>query len=231
MKYNILIVEDEKNILDVVKAYLEKNDFNVFEAMDGESALEIFNSNEIHLLILDLMLPNVSGEEVCSRIRMTSDVPIVMLTAKSDEDSKINGLSIGADDYIVKPFSLRELLGRVKALLRRSYKLSSSQPLAEKLYFDNNRLIIDLDKISVQKDENIIDITNNEFRIIEVLVSNPGKIFTREQLIQSAFGVDYDGFDRTIDSHIKNIRHKLEDNPKTPSYILTVYGMGYKFMD
>lgn len=229
MEYNILVVEDEKNILNVIKAYLEKEEYNVFEAMDGEQALKVFNENEIHLIVLDLMLPKITGVEVCSRIRKDSDVPIIMLTAKSDEDSRIDGLSIGADDYVVKPFSPRELVSRVKALLRRSYRNSNSQPLAEKLYLDNGRLILDLDKMIITKDGIDIEFTANELKLLTVLISNPGQVFTRDQLIQTAFGYDYEGFDRTIDTHIKNIRQKLEDNPKTPVFILTVYGIGYKF--
>lgn len=229
MEYNILIVEDEKNILDVIKAYLEKENYNVYTAMDGDQALRTFNENKIHLIILDLMLPKISGEEVCATIRKESDVPIIMLTAKSDEDNKIDGLSMGADDYVVKPFSPRELVSRVKALLRRSYRHSSQQPLAEKLIFDNGRLIVDIDKMIVEKDGEIIELTNNENKVLKVLVSNPGQVFSRDQLIQLALGYDYEGFDRTIDTHIKNIRQKLEDNPKTPTFILTVYGAGYRF--
>lgn len=226
---NILVVEDEQNILDVIKAYLLKEGYNVFEAKDGEKALELFDSEDIHLIILDLMIPKVSGEEVCSKIRNISDVPIIMLTAKSDEESRIDGLSIGADDYVVKPFSPRELIGRVKALLRRSYRFEGSQPLAEKLIFDNGRLLVDIDKMLVLKDDLIKDLTSNEFKILTAFVSNPGSVLSRDQLIEIAFGFDYEGFDRTIDTHIKNIRQKLEDNPKAPAYIVTVYGIGYKF--
>lgn len=226
---NILVVEDEQNILDVIKAYLLKEDYNVFEAKDGEKAMELFHSEDIHLIILDLMIPKISGEEVCSQIRNTSDVPIIMLTAKSDEESRIDGLSIGADDYVVKPFSPRELIGRVKALLRRSYRSETSQPLAEKVIFDNGRLLIDIDKMLVLKDDLVKDLTSNEFKILTAFVSNPGSVLSREQLIKIAFGFDYEGFDRTIDTHIKNIRQKLEDNPKAPAYIVTVYGVGYKF--
>lgn len=231
MKYNILVVEDEQNILNVIKAYLEKEDYNVYEALDGEIALEIFGSKEIHLIILDLMLPKISGEEICEKIRSVSDIPIIMLTAKVDEDSRIEGLSIGADDYVVKPFSPRELVSRVKALLRRSYRFANLQPLSGKMIFDNDRLTIDVNKMLVTKDNRNIELTANEFKVLEVLVSNPGQVLTREQLIEKAFGYEYDGFDRTIDTHIKNIRQKLEDNPKAPAYILTVYGMGYKFGD
>lgn len=224
--YLILVVEDEKNISDVIKAYLKKEGYKVMTAFDGEEAMKVFQDNNIDLIILDLMIPKISGEEVCSRIRTTSDVPIIMLTAKSDEDSKIEGLTIGADDYVVKPFSPRELVTRVKALLRRSYRTQG--PLAEELTFDGG-LKIDIDKFSVSKQGKIVDLTTNEFKILLTLASNPTMVFSREQLISQAFGLDYEGFDRTIDTHIKNIRQKIEDNPKKPTYILTVYGVGYKF--
>ncbi|MDR7871172.1 MAG: response regulator transcription factor [Tissierellaceae bacterium] len=224
---NILIVEDEKNICEVIKAYLDKEGYNVFTAYDGEMALELFNNEEIHLIILDLMLPKLSGKEVCTYIRAKSDVPIIMLTAKVDEDDKIEGLSIGADDYVTKPFSPRVLVSRVKALLRRSYR--DSNPLAEKMIFNNGDLDIDIDKMLVLKKGQNVHLTTNEFKVLMTLLSNPGQVFSREQLIQSAFGYEYDGFDRTIDTYIKNIRQKIEDNAKKPSYVITVYGVGYKF--
>lgn len=224
---NILVVEDEKNISDVVEAYLIKEDFNVFLAYDGEEAMELFNNNDIHLLILDLMIPKISGEEVCKRIRSTSNVPIIMLTAKTDEKNRIEGLSIGADDYVLKPFSPRELVSRVKALIRRSYRDSS--PLAEILSFNNGDLEVDVNKMIVRKNNTIIDFTTNEFKILLALISNPGNVLSRDQLIESALGQDFEGYDRTIDTHIKNIRHKIETNHKEPEYIHTVYGAGYKF--
>lgn len=222
----ILVVEDEKNISDVIKAYLEKENYKVITAFDGEQAIEIFKSNNVDLVILDLMIPKISGEKVCSTIRNISNVPIIMLTAKSDEESKIEGLTIGADDYVVKPFSPRELVTRVKALMRRSYR--SDTTLAEKLIF-KDELEIDIDKLQVTKNNEVLDLTTNEFKILLALASNPKVVFTREQLINKAFGLDYEGFDRTIDTHIKNIRQKIETNPKKPEYIITVYGVGYKF--
>ena len=223
----ILVVEDEQNISEVIKAYLSKEGFNVITANDGKEALKFFENEDIHLIILDLMLPKLSGEEVCATIRTTSDIPIIMLTAKVQEDDKVEGLSIGADDYVTKPFSPRELVSRVKALLRRSYKHSS--PLAEKLTFNNGDLEVDIDKMMVIKEGKDVYLTSNEFKVLTALLTNPGKVFSREQLIEIAFGYDYDGFDRIIDTHIKNIRQKIEDNPKEPVYITTVYGAGYKF--
>src|SRR5690554_3552638 len=224
---NILVVEDEKNIRDVIKAYLSKESYKVFTAQDGERALEVFEDQDIHLVILDLMLPKLSGEEVCTYLRAKSDVPIIMLTAKVDEDAKIEGLAIGADDYVTKPFSPRVLVSRVKALLRRSYR--DSNPLAEKMIFNDGDIEVDIDKMLVLKKGENIHLTTNEFKVLMVLLSSPRQVFSREQLIQSAFGYGYDGFDRTIDTYIKNIRQKIEDNPKKPSYIVTVYGAGYRF--
>lgn len=224
---NILLVEDEKNISDVISAYLLKEYFNVFLADDGQIALDIFNSNDIHLIILDLMIPKISGEEVCKRIRSVSDVPIIMLTAKTHEDERIEGLSIGADDYVLKPFSPRELVSRVKALLRRSYP--NSRPSAEKLSFNNGDLEIEVDKMIVRKSNENVSLTANEFKILLALVSNSNRVLSRDQLIEASFGIEYEGFDRTIDTHIKNIRQKVETNPKYPEYIHTVYGAGYKF--
>lgn len=227
-KIKILIVDDESNILNVVKAYLEKEGFEVFSAMDGEAALNIFNNETIHLIVLDLMLPKISGEKVCSIIRSTSTVPIIMLTAKADENDKIEGISMGADDYLTKPFSVRELVVRVRALLRRSYRDIS--PLADILSFNDGDLEIDIKKMLVKKQGKAISLTSNEFKVLNILLTNPGQVFSREQLVEKAFGTDYEGFDRTVDTYIKNIRQKIEDNQKEPKYIITVYGIGYKFM-
>lgn len=227
-KFKILVVDDEQKILDVVKAYLEKDSFDVITATDGESAFKIFNTKHIHLIILDLMLPKLSGEELCHKIRTTSTIPIIMLTAKADEDEKIEGISIGADDYLTKPFSVRELVVRVKALIRRSYR--DIVPLTDFLSFNNADLEIDIKKMIVKKKGNIVKLTTNEFNILKILLANPEQVFSREQLVEKAFGIDYEGFDRTIDTYIKNIRHKIEDIPKEPKYIITIYGMGYKFI-
>lgn len=223
----ILVVDDEERIVDVVKAYLEKEGFQVLTAMDGEEAVNKFREEVIHLVVLDLMLPKLTGEEVCSKIRAVSDVPIIMLTAKVEEDDKLEGLAIGADDYITKPFSARELVGRVKALLRRAYR--EQGPLADILNFNDGDLQIDIKKMRTLKKAVEIELTPYEFKVLTALLTNPGQVFSREQLVERAFGLDYEGFDRTIDSYIKNIRQKIEDDPKNPQYISTVYGVGYKF--
>jgi DNA-binding response OmpR family regulator len=226
-KIRVLVVDDEQKVLNVIEAYLTQEGFEVLTCMDGEEALNLFKSKQIHLIILDLMLPKISGEEVCSKIRATSSVPIIMLTAKAEEDNKIDGLAIGADDYITKPFSNRELVSRVKAIIRRTYRDNS--PLAQILIINNGDLEIDIEKMIIKKQGTSISLTSNEFKILIALLTNPGQIFSRDQLVNKAFGIDYDGFDRTIDTHIKNIRHKIEDNPKKPKYIISIYGMGYKF--
>ncbi|MFA9396639.1 MAG: response regulator transcription factor [Clostridiaceae bacterium] len=222
---NILVVEDEKKISELVEAYLLKDGYGVFKAYDGLEAMSIYDKEMIHLIVLDLMIPKLSGEDVCRKIRAVSDVPIIMLTAKVQLEDKINGISIGADDYLTKPFSARELLVRIKALLRRSYK----EPLAEGLSFNDGDLKIDLNKLEVKKKENIIILTSVEFKILKTLLINPGQVFSREQLMDKVFEDNSESFDRTIDTHIKNIRKKIEDNPKSPIYIITIYGAGYKF--
>ena len=227
-KFKILVIDDEQNILDVVKAYLEKDGFDVITAMDGQTALDIYNNEEVHLIVLDLMLPKITGEEVCNRIRSISSVPIIMLTAKAEEDEKIEGISIGADDYLTKPFSVRELVVRVRALLRRAYRDFS--PMADILTFNNGDLEVNIKKMIVRKQSEIVNITTNEFKILTVFLTNPEQVFSREKLVEKAFGGEYEGFDRTVDSYIKNIRQKIESNSKEPTYITTVYGMGYKFI-
>lgn len=220
----VLIVEDEIKVIEAVKAYFEKDGFEINFALLGNTAIQYFNENKYDIIILDLMLPDMTGEEICKIIRKTSDVPIIMLTAKSSEDAKINGLNIGADDYLIKPFSPRELLARVKAILRRTIQEKSNKTTN----FDGG-LSIDYDIPAVYKNDVEITLTPNEFKILSFLIKNIGKYFSREQLIENAIGPTFDGYDRAIDSHIKNIRQKIEDNPKSPKYIVTQYGFGYKF--
>lgn len=223
---NILLVEDEKNISNIIKSYLLKEGYDVICAYDGQEALDLFKNNDIDLILLDLMLPKVSGEEVIKQIRAISKVPIIMVTAKADEDDTVEGLRMGADDYVTKPFSPKELMERVKAVLRRIEKYNI--PRADLVLTEDGRLEMDLANNRIIKDGLEITLTKNEFKIIRTLFSNPTKIFTREEIIAIAFGIDYDAYDRAIDTHIKNIRQKLEDDPKKPVYINTVYGMGYK---
>lgn len=226
-KYKILVIEDEKKILDVIKAYLEREGFDTYFSTNGLDGLKKFRDIDPHLVILDLMLPGLSGEEICKKIRSESNIPIVMLTAKTTEESKLEGFTLGADDYVTKPFSPRELIQRVRAILRRSYPDNS--PISDLFSYNNNDLSINLSRHEVKKKGRIINLTPNEYKILAIFASNPGQVFSRDKLVTTAFGFDYDGFDRTIDTHIKNLRQKIEDNPKDPRYILTVYGVGYKF--
>ncbi|MDD7305732.1 MAG: response regulator transcription factor [Peptoniphilaceae bacterium] len=223
---NILIIEDEEIIANIIKTALEKEGYKVFLAFDGKVGLEIFDQNQIDLVILDLMLPKVSGEEVIKEIRSKSEVPVIMTTAKIDEENIINGLRLGADDYIKKPYSYKELVERVKTVLRRIEKYNL--PRADLIITTDGRLEMDLEYNRFFKDGKEVFLTKNEFQIIKTLFSNPNKIFTREEIIELTFGYDYDAYDRAIDTHIKNIRQKIEDDPKKPVYIKTIYGMGYK---
>ncbi|ABS35488.1 response regulator transcription factor [Clostridium botulinum] len=222
---NILIIEDEKRVSEVLKAYLEKEGYKVYCTTKGLESIEIFKSIDIQLIILDLMLPDISGEEVCRIIRQSSDVHIFMLTAKGALNDRIEGLNIGADEYLIKPFSPRELTARVNALFRRLSTYNSTS----NLIFDDGRLGIDYDKRVVKVNGKEVSITPNEFDILYTLVSNKGKVLSREQLINKIFGIDFNGYDRTIDVHIKNIRKKIEEDTKNPKYIVTVMKVGYKF--
>ncbi|MGE5629914.1 MAG: response regulator [Caulobacteraceae bacterium] len=226
MNERILIVDDENNILQVVKDYLELEPYEVYTANRGNKAIELFHEIQPDFVILDLMLPDISGEEICRQIRKESEVPILMLTAKSSEDDKVTGLSIGADDYLTKPFSPRELVGRVRAILRRT---KGNSAITDILEFNEGDLYIDISKHIVKKSGEIVNLTPNEFKTLLTLAQNPHKVFTRTQLVSLALGYDFEGYDRTIDSHIKNLRQKIEDDVKEPRYIVTVYGMGYKF--
>ncbi|SQB36674.1 response regulator transcription factor [Clostridium cochlearium] len=224
MNENILIIEDEKKVSFVLKAYLEKEGYEVFSTTSGINGIEIFKQGNFKLIILDLMLPDIEGEEVCKIIREISDIYIFMLTAKGDLSNRIEGLNIGADEYLVKPFSPRELTARVNALFRR---IGGEEK--EILSFNNGELKIDKIKRLVKVQEKDVKLTPNEFEILYTLVSNKGKVFTREMLINSALGLDFEGFDRTVDVHIKNIRKKIEKDSRNPKYILTVTRVGYKF--
>lgn len=223
---NILIIEDEQGISKIIKSYLEKEGYNVFQAFDGKEGLDFFENEQIDLILLDLMIPKISGEDLIKEIRNKSNVPVIMVTAKVSEENIINGLKLGADDYVTKPFSPKELMQRIKTVLRRIEKYNI--PRADIIKTTDGRLEMDLEYNRFFKDGEEIFLTKNEFQIIKTLFSSPNKIFTREEIIEITFGFDYDAYDRAIDTHIKNIRQKIEDNPKKPDYIKTIYGMGYK---
>jgi DNA-binding response OmpR family regulator len=220
----ILIVDDEPKIVDVVKSYLEKSGFVVCEAYNGREAYEKIEKENLSLIILDWMLPDTTGEDICRTLRQNSNVPVIMLTARVEEENILQGFSFGADDYVTKPFSPRQLVARVEAILRRAE--NDSSPV---LTFNNGDLVVDLAGREVKKDGNSVSLTPNEFKIICTMAQHSKKVFTREELIATAIGNDFDGFDRVIDSHIKNIRQKIETDSKNPQYILTVHGVGYKF--
>jgi DNA-binding response OmpR family regulator len=203
--------------------YLEREGFRVKIADTGEKALSLL-SEAFDLIILDLMLPDIPGEVLCSTIRENSDVPIIMLTAKSGEEDRIKGLGIGADDYVVKPFSPRELAARVKAQIRRANKLEKKT-----LSFNRGALTLNTGNLEVRKRGMPVMLTSTEFRILMILAERPGRVLTRLQLINMVQGYDFEGYDRTIDAHIKNLRHKIEDDKKNPEFIKTIYGVGYKF--
>lgn len=225
MKIDILVVEDEVKILEVLEAYLKKAGYGVITALNGNEALDKYEQYNPNLIILDLMLPDISGEKICETIRRESDVPIIMLTAKVEEESVLNGFSIGTDDYITKPFSPKQVVARVNAILKRTLNYRQDNILR----FNNENLVLNLDNYEVRKNDNLIELTPSEFKILLTLCESPKKVFTRGELLDRALGDDSDVYDRIIDSHIKNLRSKIEDNSKSPKYIITVHGIGYKF--
>lgn len=223
----ILLVEDEKNIREAVTAYLEREGYWVTAVDDGQVAIDEFSKHDFDLVVLDLMLPSVSGERVCRTIRETSTVPIIMLTAKGEIEDRIIGLELGADDYLVKPFSPRELVARVRALLRRASIDRDGN--RESMEFGN--LVIDLNGHRVLLDGKEVDLTASEFKLLTTLARYPGRVFSRMELVEKVLGYDFEGYERTIDSHVKNLRAKLGDNPRSPKWLHTVHGVGYRFED
>lgn len=224
MSFKILIIEDEKNISEIVAKYLEKEGYTTLIASDGIEGLALFRDSNPDLVISDVMMPTIDGFEVLREIRLISDVPVIMLTAKQEEVDRLKGFENGADDYVTKPFSPKELVRRVMVMLKRTYKaIEDKQVLIE------GELKLDLNKQKLYKNEDEIDITSKEFQIIYAFFKNPRQILSREQLIELAFSNGFDGFDRTIDAHIKKIRHKIEEDTKNPKYLKTKYGAGYIF--
>jgi len=226
MASKILVVDDEKKIVEILKGYLEREGYQVITAYDGRAALDLAWSNAPDLIVLDLMLPEVSGWDVCRELRRKSDVPIIMLTARDDTTDKIIGLELGADDYVTKPFDPKEVISRVRAVLRRS----EGKAIA-KAVLNVGDIIIDAEKRIVRRGDSNIELTPIEFEIIRILAENPGRVYSRMQLLDKVQGDAYEGYERTIDSHIKNLRRKLELDPEHPKYVITVYGVGYKLGD
>jgi DNA-binding response OmpR family regulator len=220
----ILVVEDEEKLAQAIAAYLQKAGFTVTIALDGEAALQRFETQKIDLIVLDLMLPKMDGWQVCKKIRERSEVPIIMLTARAGEPARVQGLQLGADDYLEKPFSLRELVARMQAVLRRCAKPKES-------VIQIGALQIDLERHLVKMHSRPMELSPSEFELLVTLAQHPGRVFTRLQLLDAMHGSTFETFERTVDSHIKNLRKKIERDPQNPEYVLTVYGVGYKFRD
>ncbi|NLT22863.1 MAG: response regulator transcription factor [Syntrophorhabdus sp.] len=227
MLYPILIVEDDQKIAHIVKVYLEGAGFRTVHAGLGKDALEEAKKERPLLIILDLMLPDMSGEELCLQLKEIADVPVIMLTAKSSEEERVAGFALGADDYVVKPFSPRELVFRVKAVLKRFQKgdLSGSEPIS----FNNGSLLLDGQTYMATLKGNPVRLTSTEFKLLFTLAGSPDRVFTRSELVEKALGYQFEGYERSVDAHIKNIRRKLEDDSQNPVFIHTVYGVGYRF--
>jgi two-component system alkaline phosphatase synthesis response regulator PhoP len=222
----VLIVEDEIRIARLVRDYLCQAGFDVLEAVDGPSALSLARVEKPDMIVLDLGLPGRDGFDVTRELRATSSVPIIMLTARSDETDRIVGLELGADDYVTKPFSPKELVARIRAVLRRAdATLGGGEVLRA------GPLEIDLPKRRVTVDDHEISLTVSEFDLLLVLARQPGRIYTRAQLLDAVRGVSFESYERSVDAHIKNLRRKIEPDPRRPEYVLTVYGVGYKFSD
>ncbi len=226
MSKKILIVDDEKKLVSVVRGYLEQAGFNVAVAYDGPQALAVFRHEKPNLILLDLNLPGLDGLDVARTLRKESNVPIIMLTARVEETDRLIGLELGADDYIVKPFSPREVVARVRAVLRRT---GGETAAPEVLHA--GELTLDLGKHTLTTNGGPVDLTPTEFDLLTALMQNPGRAFTRLQLLDRVQGESYEGYERTVDAHIKNLRQKIGDDPKNPRYILTVFGVGYKFAE
>jgi two-component system, OmpR family, alkaline phosphatase synthesis response regulator PhoP len=223
----ILVVDDETRITQLARDYLAHAGFAVISASDGPGALAAVKTEHPDLVVLDLGLPGLDGLDVTRALRKDSNVPVIMLTARSEESDKLVGLELGADDYMTKPFSPKELVARVRAVLRRA---ESAGPTAAGVLHVLD-LTLDVPRLRVTQGERRIDLTPTEFELLATLVRQPGRVFTRAQLLDAVRGVAFESYERAIDAHIKNIRRKLEPNPREPRYLLTVYGLGYKFAD
>jgi DNA-binding response OmpR family regulator len=221
----VVVVDDDLSVQEVTRAYLERDGYLVYVAGTAGEGLALAERVKPALIVLDLMLPDRSGEDVCREIRARSDVPILMLTAKASEEERITGLAIGADDYLTKPFSPRELVGRVRAILRRT---QPDMPLVEVVSFDDGTLEIDTVQHVVRRDGQPVELTPNEYKLLQTLARYPGRVYSRFELINHVQGYDYEGYERTIDAHVKNLRKKIEPDPKHPRYVETVFGVGYR---
>lgn len=227
MNKKVLIVDDEKNIVDILRFNLNKDGFETIEAYDGEQGVEMALSQKPDLILLDIMLPKMDGFAVCRKIRQTMNTPILMLTAKEEEVDKVLGLELGADDYITKPFSTRELMARVKANLRRMVLEDDTKTNGSKLQYGT--LVIDIDRYEVKRDNKVIELTLREFELVKFLALQPSQVYTRENLLEKVWGYEYYGDVRTVDVTVRRLREKLEKDPAEPEYIITKRGVGYFF--
>ena len=223
MKYNVLIVEDQPEISSIVTKYLESHGFNTYVAKDGFEALSFFNSLTIHLMILDIMLPGIDGYDVLREVRKISEIPVIMLTAKQDEADRLKGFDTGADDYVVKPFSVKELVKRVQVLINRVYHDN------EEIIYTCGDLKLYTQSMKLYRNDVEISLTSAEYSLMLVMFKNQGQVLNREQLLELAFGNSYEGYDRNVDSYIKRIRQKIELDSRHPQYLITKYGAGYRF--
>ncbi|BBB89605.1 MAG TPA: response regulator transcription factor [Methylomusa anaerophila] len=222
-QHSVLIVDDDAKLVKLLKTYFEKDGYIAYTAADGVDALMAVKEHKPDIMVLDLMMPGIDGWEVCRRVRKDNDMPIIMLTARDDESDLLVGLELGADDYVTKPFSPKEVVARAKTILRRT-----NRAVVRKEPIKVGSLTINLEMYQVTRDGELIELTPTEFKILEMMAANPGKVFSRLQIVEQAHGYSFEGYERTIDAHIKNLRRKLEVNPKEPTYIQTVYGIGYK---
>ncbi|WP_425059892.1 Alkaline phosphatase synthesis transcriptional regulatory protein PhoP [Sporomusa carbonis] len=220
---SVLLVDDDAKLVKLLKIYFEKDGFIAYTAADGIDALMAVREHKPDIMVLDLMMPGLDGWEVCRRLRKDNDIPIIMLTARDEESDRLVGLELGADDYVTKPFSSKEVVARAKVILRRT-----NRSVLRKEAIKIGGLTIDMDSYQVSRDGEAVDLTPTEFKIVELLATNPGKVYSRLQIAEQVHGYTFEGYERTIDAHIKNLRRKLEANPKEPVYIQTVYGLGYK---
>ena len=224
-KKSILVIDDDRNILAIIEMYLKKEGCTVTPCERGDTALEAFHTAKPDLLVLDVMLPGMDGLQVLKEIRKTSKVPVIMLTARGEDVDRIVGLELGADDYLIKPFSPRELVARVRALFRRAHQ--ADEPAVEVHDFGDLVIAISGHKILVEGNE--LALTASEFKLLTTLARHPGRVYNRMELVEKVLGYDFEGYERTIDSHVKNLRAKLGDDPKKPKWLYTVHGVGYRF--
>ncbi|MGL5870002.1 response regulator transcription factor [Clostridium chrysemydis] len=228
LTYKILVCDDEKEIVDILSVYLEKEGFEVFKVYDGVEALNFLKENKVHLALIDIMMPKIDGYRVVNELRKDSNIPVIMISAKSRDDDKILGLDIGADDYITKPFNPREVSARVKAMIRRVYKLSESNELKDEI-IEIGDLKLDSYNVKVHLRDEELELTSIEYKILKYLMENSGRILTKNQIFEAVWNEAFLGGDNTIMVHISRLREKIEDNSKSPKYLKTIRGLGYRF--